>query len=152
MLMFLRLYALVLAINILFGQATPPDIQDRLRITESRSLVTAERLNELDRRVGAHDALLLSEIERARGLESRMAAFEGGLHVIQIIGGLLTALMGAQEMDVPDGLRRCVRVLIHWNTEKSLDEIKHVYMKGSERLRPDLYPDNKIVLNGESKS
>jgi chorismate mutase len=58
------------------------------------------------------------------------------------------ALMGSQETDVPDGLPRCVRLLIHWNTSKSLDEIQHVYMRGAEKLRPDLYPDNKLVLNG----
>jgi chorismate mutase len=59
-----------------------------------------------------------------------------------------TALMGCQEIDVPDGIPRCIRILIHWNTEKTLDEIQHVYMKGALALRPDLYPDNKIVLNG----
>ena len=64
------------------------------------------------------------------------------------IGWRRTALMGCQEIEVPDGLLMCIRILIHWNTEKGLDEIKHVYMRGTERLRRDLYPDNKIVLNG----
>ncbi|MEO8610656.1 MAG: chorismate mutase [Chloroflexota bacterium] len=67
------------------------------------------------------------------------------------LGWHRTALMGCQEMDVPNGIPMCIRVLIHWNTEKSLDEIQHVYMKGAMALRPDLYPDNKIVLNGEEK-
>jgi chorismate mutase len=58
------------------------------------------------------------------------------------------ALMGSQEANIVDGLPRCIRLLIHWNTAKSLDEIQHVYMHGAEKLRPDLYPDNKIVLNG----
>lgn len=58
-----------------------------------------------------------------------------------------TALMGCVEMDVPGGLPRCIRVLIHWNTDKPLSEIRHVYMHGAEKLRPDLYPDNKIIVN-----
>ena len=62
------------------------------------------------------------------------------------------ALMGMQEMNVPDGIPMCIRILIHWNTEKTLDEIKHVYMRGAMALRPDLYPDNKIILNGEKKA
>jgi chorismate mutase len=66
------------------------------------------------------------------------------------IGWHRTALLGCQEMDNPNGLPRCVRVLIHWNTEKTLDQILHVYMRGAEKLRPDLYPDNKIVLDGRS--
>jgi chorismate mutase len=67
------------------------------------------------------------------------------------LGWHRTALMGCQEMDVPNGIPMCIRVLIHWNTTKTLDEIQHVYMKGATALRPDLYPDNKIVLNGEEK-
>jgi chorismate mutase len=106
---------------------------------------------------------LLQEMIKVNGIEEEYvasviftttpdlnAAFPA--QVARQIGWKRTALMGAQEMDVPDGLRRCVRVLIHWNTEKSLDEIKHIYMKGSEKLRPDLYPDNKIVVNGSQQS
>ena len=32
----------------------------------------------------------------------------------------------------------CIRVLVHWNTEKSGGEIVHVYIKEAARLRPDL--------------
>ena len=65
------------------------------------------------------------------------------------LGWQRVALMGAQEIQIPDGLQLCIRVLIHWNTEKSLDELQHVYMHGAERLRPDLlYPKHKLVLNG----
>ena len=54
------------------------------------------------------------------------------------IGWVQTALLGFQEMDVPNGMPLCVRVLIHWNTEKGLDDIEHVYMRDAIRLRPDL--------------
>jgi chorismate mutase len=62
------------------------------------------------------------------------------------LGWRRTALLGCQEMDVPNGIPYCVRILIHWNTPKSLDEIVHVYMRDALILRPDLYPDNKIVV------
>ena len=65
------------------------------------------------------------------------------------VGWQRTALLGAQEADVQDGLKHCIRILIHWNTNKGLDDIQHVYMHDAERLRPDLYPNNKIVLNGK---
>lgn len=68
------------------------------------------------------------------------------------LGWHQVALMGAQEMDNPNGLPRMLRVLIHWNTEKGLDEIVHVYMRGAEKLRPDLYPANKLILNEERES
>ena len=53
------------------------------------------------------------------------------------IGWRHTALMGMQEMDNPNGLAHCIRVLIHWNTEKAQDELVHIYMNGAEKLRPD---------------
>lgn len=48
-----------------------------------------------------------------------------------------TALLCGHEMDVPGSLRSCIRVLIHWNTERRADEIVHVYIKGAQNLRPD---------------
>lgn len=54
------------------------------------------------------------------------------------IGWTDAALMCMHEMDVPNSLPMCVRVMIHWNTTKRASEIKHVYINGAERLRPDL--------------
>jgi chorismate mutase len=48
-----------------------------------------------------------------------------------------TALMCAQEMAVPGSLPRCVRVLIHWNTDKRPDELRHIYIGAAAQLRPD---------------
>ncbi len=47
------------------------------------------------------------------------------------------ALLGACEMTVPGGLPRCVRVLIHVNTELLQSQLKHVYLHEAQRLRPD---------------
>lgn len=55
------------------------------------------------------------------------------------IGWTRVALMGMQEIDAPKGLPLAVRVLIHWNTEKSLDELVHIYLRGATVLRPDLH-------------
>jgi len=57
-------------------------------------------------------------------------------------GWTRTALMGFVEADVKDGLPMCIRVLIHWNTDKDMDEIKHVFLRDAVKLRPDLKPDN----------
>ncbi|MDO4558494.1 MAG: chorismate mutase [Planctomycetia bacterium] len=48
------------------------------------------------------------------------------------------ALMCGNELDVPGSLRRCIRILIHWNTEKSSEEINHIYIRGAVNLRPDI--------------
>jgi len=53
------------------------------------------------------------------------------------LGWLDVALMCVHEIDVPDSLRRCIRILLHWNTDRHADEIVHVYIKGAATLRPD---------------
>lgn len=53
------------------------------------------------------------------------------------LGWLDVALMCVHELDVPGSLRHCIRILVHWNTEKQPDEIVHVYIKEAARLRPD---------------
>ena len=54
------------------------------------------------------------------------------------MGWLEVPLLSTNEIDVPGALQRCIRVLVHWNTEKLQDEIDHVYIRDAVRLRPDL--------------
>lgn len=54
------------------------------------------------------------------------------------LGWLDVPLLCTHEIAVPGSLPRCVRILIHWNTTKSLEEIHHVYIREAARLRPDL--------------
>ena len=54
------------------------------------------------------------------------------------LGWLDVPLLCTYEIDVPGSLRRCVRILIHWNTSKVQSEIVPVYVNEAQRLRPDL--------------
>jgi chorismate mutase len=47
-------------------------------------------------------------------------------------------MMCAREIPVPGSLPLCIRVLIHWNTDKEQNEIHHVYLRDAVKLRPDL--------------
>jgi prephenate dehydratase len=47
-------------------------------------------------------------------------------------------LLGALEVEAPTGLPLCVRVLVHWNTERPPFDIRHVYLRDAVKLRPDL--------------
>jgi chorismate mutase len=51
------------------------------------------------------------------------------------LGWSHTALLCAQEMNVPGSLQKCLRILILYNTEKSAEEIVHVYIKGATTLK-----------------
>jgi chorismate mutase len=57
-----------------------------------------------------------------------------------LAGWAQVPLMCAQEIPVPGALPRCIRVLMFFNTTKTLNEVQHVYLRGAERLRPDLIP------------
>lgn len=56
------------------------------------------------------------------------------------LGWTQVPLLCAREMDVPTGVPRVIRVLIHWNTDRRPEEIVHVYLREAARLRPDLWP------------
>jgi chorismate mutase len=54
------------------------------------------------------------------------------------IGWTEVPLMCAAEIDVPGSLPRCIRVLLHWNTDVPQSQVRHVYLKEAASLRPDL--------------
>lgn len=47
-------------------------------------------------------------------------------------------LLDAQQPRVTGDLARCIRVLIHCESERAQREMKHVYLGEAKRLRPDL--------------
>ena len=49
-----------------------------------------------------------------------------------------TPLLCMQEMAVRGSLPRCIRVLLHWNTDRAQADIHHIYLGDARALRPDL--------------
>ena len=47
-------------------------------------------------------------------------------------------VMCMKEIAVPHSLEKCIRIMIHWNTEVRQDKINHIYLEKAEQLRPDL--------------
>lgn len=47
-------------------------------------------------------------------------------------------LLCASEIAVVGSMPRCVRVLLHLNTDKPQREIVHVYLREAKKLRPDV--------------
>jgi chorismate mutase len=54
------------------------------------------------------------------------------------LGWLDVPLLCSHELGVPGSLGRCIRVLVHWNTDRPQSEIQHIYIRDAVRLRPDL--------------
>lgn len=47
-------------------------------------------------------------------------------------------LMCMSEIPVEGALQKCIRILLTVNSDKSLDQIRHIYKREAVRLRPDL--------------
>jgi chorismate mutase len=45
-------------------------------------------------------------------------------------------LLCAREIPVPGALERCVRVLLHWNTDRPQSDVRHAFLRGARSLRP----------------
>ncbi len=58
------------------------------------------------------------------------------------LGWFDVPLLCGHEMAVPNSLPRCIRILVHWNTEKAQSEIQHIYLGEAQSLRPD-----KAIVN-----
>ena len=54
------------------------------------------------------------------------------------MGWGLVPMLCAREIPVPNSLPRVIRVLVHWNTQLTQNEITHVYLREAVKLRPDL--------------
>tara|TARA_B100001964_G_C13680686_1_gene357424 strand:- start:21 stop:398 length:378 start_codon:yes stop_codon:yes gene_type:complete len=57
------------------------------------------------------------------------------------IGWTEVALMCSHEMFVPDAQEKCIRVMVHVNTDKSSQEINNVYLKDAVNLRKRGFED-----------
>lgn len=47
-------------------------------------------------------------------------------------------LLCSVEMNVIGAIKRCIRVLMHLESDKDYSELRHVYLEGARQLRTDL--------------
>lgn len=101
---------------------------------ESMDDAVIELFEELFTRNGLRDEDLISVLLTATGdLRAKFPAASArqfGLRGVPLIC--------ARELDIVDALPRCVRVMIHLETDRSRDELRHVYLRGAASLRDDL--------------
>ncbi|RAV18519.1 chorismate mutase [Paenibacillus contaminans] len=56
----------------------------------------------------------------------------------QLAGWELVPIMCSVEIPVQPSLPKCIRLMVHINTQKKQNEIRHVYLNEAKRLRPDI--------------
>ena len=53
------------------------------------------------------------------------------------LGWTQVPLMCAREIAVYGSLPRCIRVMLHWNTDLPQEAVRHVYLREAASLRPE---------------
>ena len=56
----------------------------------------------------------------------------------KIEGWKYVPVMCMAEMDVPNSLSKCIRIMMVVDTERKQEEINHVFLHNAVQLRPDL--------------
>lgn len=103
---------------------------------DPQSIVTATRAL-LERMVAAND-LAVADIASVTFTATDDLDAEYPARAAREMGWIKVPLLCTREMAVPGSLPRCIRVLILWNTDRPIDQIKHVYLGKAAELRPDL--------------
>ena len=108
--------------------ATTADSNTREAILDvTRELLKAMvESNEIDT-----DDIAAVTFSTTKDLNSEFPAVAARVHM----GWTDVAMMCSHEMDVPGGQERCVRVMMLVNTDKSPQELKHIYLGGASYLR-----------------
>ncbi|HEU4964641.1 MAG TPA: chorismate mutase [Bacilli bacterium] len=75
---------------------------------------------------------------------SDLTAANPATTIRQLEGWDLVPLMCALEMPLDGGLPRCIRLLLHVNTNKEQRQIRHIYLRQAGQLRPDLQASRQI--------
>jgi chorismate mutase len=96
---------------------------------------TTELLQEILRsnRIEVFDEIVSAVFTTTADLTSSFpaeAARSLGMHQVP--------LLCASEIPVRSSVARCIRVLLHLNTEKTQRDMVHVYLREARRLRPDV--------------
>jgi chorismate mutase len=96
---------------------------------------TTELLNEILR---ANDIRTFDDIASAIFTTTSDLTSAFPAEAARTLGMKQVPLLCTCEIPVPGSMGRCIRVLLHLNTEKAQSEVVHVYLRDAKRLRPDM--------------
>ena len=98
-----------------------------------------EAVTELLQEIEAHNALDLSEVVHATfSVTKDLDKIFPAAIAREREGWDQVPLLDVQHMQVANSLERCIRVLIHFNTSLSQNDLRPVYLRQAAQLRPDL--------------
>jgi chorismate mutase len=110
------------------GATTAPQNSKESILLETRRLLAALSIaNQIE-----PESLCSAWFTTTQDLDATFPAFAA-----RQLGWLNVPILCGHEMSVPGSLPRCIRVLLHWNTDLPQDKISHIYLEEAKKLRPD---------------
>ena len=96
-----------------------------------------EATEELIRTLQESNGFVPEDVESAIFTSSPDLTAEYPARAARRLGWDTVPLLGASEVAVPDGVPRCIRLLLHLYTTKPARALKHIYLRDAAQLRPD---------------
>ncbi|MBD5655987.1 MAG: chorismate mutase [Candidatus Eremiobacteraeota bacterium] len=113
-------------------------IRGATTVTEDTSEAILSATEELVRELARANAVEPDQVASALFTVTPDLCAEFPAAAARKIGWTMVPLLNFTEIGVPGRLEKCIRVLVHVNTECSQSEMVHVYLREAVALRPDL--------------
>jgi chorismate mutase len=113
-------------------------IRGATTVSEDTAAAILEATEELVREIVASNTFEAEDVASALFTVTPDLRAEFPAAAARRMGWTMVPLLNFTEIGVPGRLQRCIRVLIHVNTERSQREMVHVYLREAVSLRPDL--------------
>jgi chorismate mutase len=110
--------------------ATTLDVDEAGHLTERVQALVTQMLDRNDVAKDDLISIVFTATDDIHSMFPATAARAAGLGDVPLIC--------ARELDVVGGTPRCIRVLMHFLTERSRTELHHVYLERARNLRDDL--------------
>lgn len=104
-------------------------------ISENILAATTELLQAI---LGANPSLTKEDVGCVLFTVTEDLVSEFPAKAARMMGWQDVPLMCMQEIPVPGGLPRCIRVLVYWNTDLHQKDINHIFLGDASSLRPDI--------------
>ncbi len=113
-------------------------IRGATTVVEDTAAAILEATEELVREIVASNDVNPAEVASALFTVTPDLRAEFPAAAARRMGWTMVPLLNFTEIGVPGRLEKCIRVLVHVNTERSQAEMVHVYLREAVSLRPDL--------------
>ncbi len=121
-------------------------IRGAITVTENEREAILEGTRELLEAMVEANGVIADDIASCHFTTSPDLNAEFPAEATRRLGGWkYVPLICGHEMNVPGSMRKCVRILLHVNTEAAPQDIQHIYLRDAKKLRTDLAPAEGAV-------